>query len=163
MAIGGWYHTTPPAAEERQGDAGGGHAGRGERGVGEGVAAGVGGEREEGAGGGRGGERDDPEGAPAGGEEAAHATAVRTRGVRGRISPAASDGAHVERGGRRGRDDEEAVDPPGGAEERERAEAEVVERCGGAVHAGTMRFRKRLGTPHRVELRSGTFGRPERG
>ncbi len=54
----------------------------------------------------------------------------------------------VEGRGRRGGDDEEAVHPPGGAQEREEAEAQVVE--GGAFHEPTVRFRKRLRTPRWV-------------
>jgi hypothetical protein len=108
----------------------------------------VGGEREEGAGGGRGGERDHPEGAPASGEELPCDRGEHEGGER-EDEPRGERRAHVERGGRRGRDDQEAVDPPGGPEERDRAETDVVERCGGAVHAGTMRFRKPVGTPHR--------------
>jgi len=106
----------------------------------------VGGDREERAGGGRGGERDHPERAPPGGEELPRDRGQDEGGERD-DEPGGERWAHVEGGGRRSHDDQEAVDPADGAKERDRAETDVVERRRGSVHAGTMRFRKPLGTP----------------
>jgi hypothetical protein len=142
--------TTPAClgAEEREGDAGGGDRERGEGGVGEAVAAGApDGEDDGGGGGRREGEGDDAEAAAAGGEEVPRHGGEDERGE-GEDQPGGEGRRDVEGGGRGRRDDEEAVDPPGGAEEGEGAEAEVVERC--LLHAPTVRFRNPLRTPRWV-------------
>lgn len=142
--------TTPAClgAEEREGDAGGGDREGGERGVGEAVAAGAPDGEDDGGGGGcREREGDGAEAAAAGGEEVPRHRG-EDEGGEGEDQPGGEGRRDVEGGGRGGGDDEEAVDPPGGAEEGEGAEAEVVEWR--PFHAATVRFRNPFRTPRWV-------------